>query len=423
MLGFAAAVIQRATPRRRGRRTPVLACAPALALAALLAGVALLTFAPRAAAQPGTSEPGATDAEAGAYYIIDAEPVRAAAELGGPGRFSGVVPLAIPGDITGSFQLDVTSRGYEHQRLRVDFPGGGGPLSWQSPRPTHGAGVATALAWPGLAEITGETGDAYRGVGFATAGAASVVGILAAASRQGSAEDDLAATLERAGDTPGERAELALEAAEHGASADAASEAVNDWIYLTAATWGISLVDTYLLTPGPGQVSEDLTELRLRMQPLARSRAVLRSLVPGLGQYYTGRRTAGQVAFFSGLAALTGLLMAEHSYDEAVHTAVSYDVLYSDPLADPEQVAIYRTALESANDTAGSRQTTRNIMAGITAGVWIANLVDAYFGVPRVENTEACRPGTGAAPHTRLAIRPHVSWPERAAGAELAVRF
>ena len=430
MLGFATARRQRVAPGRRGGiwaagPAAVHPVRPAIHAAILTAAVAaVLVVAPRSAAQPGTGEPDASGMEAGGYYIIDAEPVRADAELGGPGRFSGVVPLAIPGDITGSFQLDVTARGYEDQRLRVDFPGGAGPLSWRSPRPAHAAGVAKALLWPGLAEIASETGDAYRGYGFATAGGAGVIGILAAWNRQGNAEDDLATALEREGDTPGERADLALAAAAHGATAEAADEAVNDWIYLTAAAWGSSLLDTYFLTPGPGQVTEDLTELRFRMQPLARSEAVLRSLVPGLGQYYAGRRTAGQIAFFSGLAAVSGLLMAEHSYDEAVHTAVAYGELYSDPLADPEQVAVYRTALDAANDTADSRQTTRNIMAGITAGVWVANLIDAYFGVPRVESAEARRPGDGVLPEApRLAIRPHVSWPERAAGAVFAVSF
>ncbi len=416
MLALAPARRRRAASRRPGPQVVILALPTALA--------ASLAISPPSGAQPSPSDPTAPDADAGAYYVIDAEPVRAAAELGGPGRFSGVVPLAIPGDITGSFQLDVTAPGYEEQRVLIDFPGGGGPLSLDSPRPTHGAGVAKALVWPGLAEIASETGDGYRGFGFATAGGIGVIGLLAAWIREGNAEDDLAADLQREGDTPEERADLDLAAAAHGAEAESANEAVHDWIYMCVAAWGTSLIDTYMLAPGPGQVTEDLTEVRFKMQPLSRNEAALRSLVPGLGQFYAGRRTAGQIAFYSGLLAVTGLLMAEHSYDEAVHTAAAYEELYRDPLADPEQVAIYRDALASASDDAESRQTIRNITAGITAGVWIANLADAYFGVPDREASTATRPGdSDPPPGVRLAIRPHVSWSEPAAGAAIALQF
>jgi hypothetical protein len=328
--------------------------------------------------------------------------VRANAELVGAGRFSGVVPLAIPGDISGSFLLDMRAAGFLDQRVRVVFPGGAGPLTWDSPRPTDTAGVAKALAWPGLAEITGDAGDAYRGVCFATAGGTGMIGLLAAAIRQGQAEDDRTAALDETGETPAARASLALAAAEHGAAADAANEAVHDWLFFSAAIWGTSILDTYLLTPGPGQVTADLTELDFEMKPLSRHQALARSLVPGLGQFYSGRRSAGQIAFAAGLVAMTGLLMAEHSYDEAVHTVAAYEALYDDPLADPEQVAAYRTALEDAVDTADSRQTTRNVMAGITAAVWIANLADAYFGTLSAGDRSEARETTGAAPGLHL---------------------
>ncbi len=326
-------------------------------------------------------DPGSLDAEAApSYYTIDTEPVRAEAALVGVTRLSGVTPLAIPGDLSGSFQLDLVAAGYEAQRVRVEFPGAAGPLTLRSPRPTHTGGIVKALVWPGLAELLGEEGDRRRGFGFAASGAVGVTGVLAAKVRERNAEDDFAAMQAIPATSPSARANRALGLAENAAAADAAREAGSDWIWFTASAWGISLLDTYLLSPGPGRMTADITNVRVEMANLSRMEAVLRSLVPGLGQFYAGRPKAGQIAFVSGLVAATGLLVAEHSYEKALFTLAAYKVLYDDPLADPEEILLVRAALDDQEETARTTRTTRNVMAGIAAGVWAANLVDAYIG-------------------------------------------
>jgi hypothetical protein len=339
-----------------------------------------------AAAAPGQT-PGDTGTPSWAeerpgYYTVNTRPDRADAALIGPSRLTGVTPLALPGDLLGSYRLEINSYGYEHQRVEIEFPGNAGPVELSSPRPTGAGGIVKAVAWPGLAELTGGQGDAYRGAGFALAGGVGVIGLIAAEVRRSSAEDDLGASNEATGGDPNERARIRLDAASQAATADAASDATRDWLAFMGAVWGVSLIDTYFLTPGPGRVDTDITSLTFGLSPMSRGEAVLRSLVPGLGQYYAGRQRAGQVAFLGALASVTGLLMAEHAYEESLITLRAYEELYEDPLADPEEVEIFRGAVEDQSSTAKDHRDTRNILAGVTAGVWVANLVDAYLGTP-----------------------------------------
>jgi hypothetical protein len=319
-------------------------------------------------------------------FTVDSDPVRAHAVLRGPTSFQGKLPLSVPGDLTGEYQLDLTAPGFETQRVRVLFPGTfGGSPELRSPRNTEPSALAKAMLWPGLAELTGGQGDGYRGFGFMTAGIAGVGGFITTDWIRRQAEDDAAEAIARrnAARDLGESTGAGLAGARESGTAAAARETRWNWVALAAATWGISLIDTYFLTPQAGEAEVEFTDLRFELRPLSRTQAFLRSLAPGLGQYYTGRRRAGTLAFYGGLAAVTGTLIAEYSYVEAVERLAAIQVLYDDPLADPEEVSIFRGEAERQADIAADRRTLRNVMVGVTAAVWVVNLLDAVLSTPK----------------------------------------
>lgn len=324
-------------------------------------------------------------------FTVDSDPVRAHAVLRGRTSFQGKLPLSVPGDLTGEYQLDLTAPGFETQRVRVLFPGTfGGSPELRSPRNTEPSALAKAVLWPGLAELTGGQGDGYRGFGFMTAGIIGVGGFITTDLIRRQAEDDAAEAIARrnAARDLGESTGAAIAGARESGTAAAARETRWNWVALAGATWGISLIDTYFLTPQAGEADVDFTDLRFDLQPLSRTQAFFRSLVPGLGQYYTGRRRAGALAFYGGLAAVTGTLIAEYSYVEAVEQLAAIQVLYDDPLADPEEVSIFRDETERQADVAGDRRTLRNVMVGVTAAVWVVNLLDAVLSTPKPTHSE-----------------------------------
>jgi hypothetical protein len=318
-------------------------------------------------------------------YTIDSEPIRVTAVLRGRTAFQGELPLTIPGDLTGEYLLDLTAPGYAAQRTRIVFPGSfGGSPELRAPRSAEPGTLAKSLIWPGLAELTGDEGDAYRGRGFALAGIAGVGGLLATEISRRSSEDDAEEAARRHIEERDliEATRQALIAADEAGTARAAEDARWDWAILAAAAWGISLVDTYFLTPQNEPADVEFTDLTFRLRPLSRTQAFLRSLVPGLGQYYAGRKGAGKLAFYGALGAVTGLLVTEYSYKEAVEQLKATEALYSDPLADPEEVAIYRAAAVERAESADDKKTRRNVMIGVTAGVWAVNLLDALVSTP-----------------------------------------
>ncbi len=93
-----------------------------------------------------------------------------------------------------------------------------------------------------------------------------------------------------------------------------------------------------------------------------------------------GATQAAAVAFYGTLGSLTGLLVAEHAYEESVDQLTALEDLYQDPGADPEAVGLVREAIDEQVASAEDRRQVRNILAGITAGFWLWNVIDAGIG-------------------------------------------
>jgi Family of unknown function (DUF5683) len=316
----------------------------------------------------------------GLVYTIDSRPVRGRALLSGPGRFEGPLPLTVPAELQGEYWIDVTAPGYEAQRARVLFPGSGTPLEiLPGSRPTGGGATARAFLWPGLANLTSGTPDPVRGLGLATAGGVGVTGLLASEFRRRDAEDATTPADTPPGDLAAETA-ARIEAARAEGTQSAAASARTDWALFAAAAWGASLLDTYLFQPDAA-ATVDLTDVSFALEPLSRGQAVLRSaLVPGFGQVYARRPAAAAVAFYGVLGSLTGLLVAEHAYEESVDQLSALEDLYQDPGADPEALALVRDAIDDQVAAADDRRQIRNILAGVTGGLWVWNVLDAGIG-------------------------------------------
>jgi len=352
---------------------------------AFVLGLGLLT-AGQAHSQP--DDPGTYSEEpAGLFYTIDSQPVRGQAELIGRNRFQGQMPISMPAELMGDYRIRVTASGYETQAGHITFPGSGAPVELGPQR----VSFARAVAWPGLAALSSGESEPVRGWGMATAAGVGVTGLVASEIRRRDAENGSAGDPEP-GDSSEETAARIQEARDAGVE-EAASSARNDWAIFAAATWGLSLLDTYALAPGIDRAQVDLTEVDLTLSPLSRGQAVLRSLIPGFGQSYARRNGAGALAFYGALGSVTGLLMAEHAYEQSRLQVNALEDLYQDPGADPEALVAIRSEIEDESETASDRERLRNIMAGITAGVWAINLLDAWIGTPTPSSAEQAGQG------------------------------
>lgn len=358
----------------------------AAVLAPAVAAALAVAAATAASAQELGDEPPSftTEEPVSSFYTIDSHPERAHMSLRGGTELAGDAPLAIPGDLYGSFRIDVRAEGYEPQRGVLRFPGGGAPLEVSSMHIGGAGAVFASAALPGLGELVRGGGDEVRGASFLAAGVGGLGGLVAAELRRRNALDDAERLRADAALAPGveTRTALQLEAAREAATSDRARVARRDWALICAAVWTVSLLDTYRWAPHLDDAQVELTDVTFNLRPLSRTQAALRSIVPGLGQHYAGRQRAGTLAFFGGLAAGMGFVVAEHAYDEAVHQKAAVQELYNDPLQDPEALAIIRPALEEEAREADEARKRRNVVGAVAAGVWAANILDAFFATP-----------------------------------------
>jgi len=290
----------------------------------------------------------------------------------------------VPAELLGEYRIQVTAPGYETERGHLRFPGSGAPLTLRSARATDSGALGRALVWPGYAALASGYSEPVRG-GLATAAVVGVTGLVASEIRRRDAEGSAAAAPDP-GDLSAVTEARIAEARQAGIS-DAARSARTDWAIFTAATWGLSLLDTYAFAPGIGQPAVDLTEVTLTLTPMDGGQATFRSLIPGFGQTYARRGGAAFAAFYGALGSLTGFLMAEHAYEESRTQIAALENLYNDPGADPETLTTIRQEITDESETAEDRERLRNILAGVTAGIWAANLLDAWIGTPTPRST------------------------------------
>ena len=114
--------------------------------------------------------------------------------------------------------------------------------------------------------------------------------------------------------------------------------------------------------------------------------AVTRSIfIPGWGQGYQGKTARAWIyglAFGGGLA---GSIIYTGKYNTAID---DYNTIYEQYMDATEEDDILRLGkeMESAYDDINSSESMRNILYGVTAGIWLWNVIDAAFLPPAWKN-------------------------------------
>ena len=123
-------------------------------------------------------------------------------------------------------------------------------------------------------------------------------------------------------------------------------------------------------------------EFSLKLSPKSRLKAGMRSIIlPGWGQRYSERQ--GRGALFVGLTALAGVayLIADHNFDQELETYQRHQDEYDDLVTAEARQALWPTLRDAQHD-AYDTQEIRRVAAGVIAGLWIVNILDAVLRFP-----------------------------------------
>ncbi len=148
-----------------------------------------------------------------------------------------------------------------------------------------------------------------------------------------------------------------------------------------------------LRRPGYESRSETITVTRgsdvkitSNMNRKSRGKAIMRSIVPGLGQFYMDRPVPGIIYLVGEAAAVGFMFSAISNYNDLVSeyndAREAYDAYNTPTPADQaeEITGLYNTKVE-AHDDAESAKSTIMVAAGIAGGLYVWNLIDAaIFG-------------------------------------------
>ena len=110
--------------------------------------------------------------------------------------------------------------------------------------------------------------------------------------------------------------------------------------------------------------------------------AVIRSMaVPGLGQFYSGKKLLG-TGFLVGELAVAGIFAATFStYQTATDDYNNYNELYLNE-ENQELIAEYRTKVLKSHEDIEASKALMDIFASAAVGIWALNVVDAFLMKP-----------------------------------------
>lgn len=314
-------------------------------------------------------------------------PPQAELRLDGALRLSGQSPLRLDEPLRGEFVLTAEKPGFVRQKARLVFPDNGGPAVPSGAGPVNGfGGLIRTLALPGIGQWSG--GQPGQGA-VLFASEALAVGMLLKSDadvRAGQSEYDLAVDRLGRGDgsslSDEDQVRLAVAVARGQNLVDNARSSRKRWAYMAAAAWGYAVVDQAFLRGGLEVRADGLDTLRVRMQRVSRSEAVLRSVfVPGSGQGYAGHdgRSAWLLLGAAGFTAAS--ITAEGHLDRSISE-------YNEALLRQSELGKHQAgdgpAKQSAADAVQGRYSeyrssrrVRNVLWASTAALWLVNVVDA----------------------------------------------
>ncbi len=133
-------------------------------------------------------------------------------------------------------------------------------------------------------------------------------------------------------------------------------------------------------------LTDNATDSIQSVSPKTTKGAVLRStLVPGLGQHYSGYNKRSIIYPALELLMIGGIAWANSQYNTTID---DYDVIKIDYLnsVSDEQINLNRDLMLSTFDDIESYENQRNYFIIAAVGVWIVNILDAAFFEPKPES-------------------------------------
>jgi hypothetical protein len=302
--------------------------------------------------------------------LSDPDGVQVAVE--GDVSLRGVTPLAVDELPPGSYRLTVG--GYHMPRTQGRLVRAlDGTLETDR---LNGAGVM--LLPPGAAHLR-QKGERWRGGWLLLGGGATLTGTIVNFGRVSQAEDDLALAqrlYDRAvseDDIRAARNAVLLSQQE----VDDAKEMRTLWGVASLYLWVGAGLEAWALTPTPELATTADGNYRLANPPATRGGAVLRSvLLPGGGQRYLGQGNRANW-FLVGVTGFTvGALVAHDEFLERRREQEEAQLRFAQATT-PEEVDRWRNELESRHGSTQDMQIVQWTLAGLAAGVYVWNVLDA----------------------------------------------
>jgi TolB-like protein len=182
---------------------------------------------------------------------------------------------------------------------------------------------------------------------------------------------------------------------------------------IVATSSGETLAAESVSVPASGMVALASDAVVLR----SKSGAALRSVVPGLGQFYNHQDAKAWV-FIGAQATLFGAALGFHLAGQSAYSQYQSQTTRDQLGGSPSQAAT------DLYDTASARYTTRNWLLAAGAAVWVAGIVDAYIsGVDGETLLGGGAPVASGATPRELWLTPLPAPDGRGAGLALVGRF
>lgn len=314
----------------------------------------------------------------GDAFSVLSNPPGVSVALKGEDFIVGTTPFRISDLTEGVYKVKVSKGGYESQigRLMI-VPNRGHVLTAKFTPVSRARILLRSAVLPGWGQF--HSGNKVKGTVWATLQASALVAALLQNSQYKKAVDDHYTSVERYRNATNieDIKQSRLEMRQKSQAADKAYDDRQITLALAAGIWAFNVLDTAFLSPTlrantimPGSVTFNLS-------PKTRTKAILRSaLLPGWGQFYSGRKTAGILYGLSGLSSAAAAVLANSNYQKIVDDLEDAKGRYMSATA-IEDIERYGAEMDVYNKDADRAFTFRQVTLGLLIAVWAYNILDS----------------------------------------------
>lgn len=125
------------------------------------------------------------------------------------------------------------------------------------------------------------------------------------------------------------------------------------------------------------------SKLMIKLPARTRFKAFYRSMMlPGWGQYYSGRKSMGSILLGATTGAFVTLAIKEHSYKDAQTDYETARTKFSRAGSSFEEQREASNALQSALENLNDAEDARNTTLYIAGGLWLLNMIESVIFFP-----------------------------------------